>query len=75
MPHFLECEQSHFFERFGSFVMAKMSNKREEFVQRGGRSSLGAQCSVFSVMRSFREHFDVPFEVDYSQLYLASFVC
>ena len=26
----------------------------------------------FSVMRSFREHFVVPFEVDYSQLYLAS---
>ena len=65
----------HFFERLGSLVMTKMSNKGEEFVQRGGGSLLGAQCSVFSVMRSFREHFVVPFEVDYSQLYLASFVC
>ena len=69
------CEQSHLFERLGSFVTAKMSNKREEFVQRGGRSSLGAQCSVFSVMRNFREHFAVPFEVNHSQLHLASFDC
>ena len=30
------CEQSHFFERFGSLVTEKKSNKREEFVQRKG---------------------------------------
>ena len=30
MPHFLECEQPHFFERFDSFVTEKMSNKGEE---------------------------------------------
>ena len=65
----------HFFERLGAFVMEKMSNKREELVQERGRNSLGAQGSVFSMMRSFRENFVVPFEVDYPQLYLAYFDC
>ena len=46
---FLECEQSHFFERFGSFVTAKMSNKGEEFAQSKGGTTRGVfrerQCN------------------------------
>ena len=51
------------FLSIGSIVMTKMSIKGEiRSVERGFRynfehSSLGAQCSVFSVRRSFREHF------------------
>ena len=37
---FLECEQSHFFERFGSFVTAKKSNKGEEFTKSKGGERL-----------------------------------
>ena len=39
MPRFLECEQSHFFECFDSFVTEKMSNKGEEpgMVPGGGK--------------------------------------
>ena len=56
----------------GSIVTAKMSIKggihsvERGFGQKFGHSSLGAQCSVFSVRRSFRQHFAVPVEVDYS---------
>ena len=35
MSRFLECEQSHFFKRFGSFVTAKMSNKGDSDHWRG----------------------------------------
>ena len=52
MPNFLEGGQSHFFERFGSFVMTKMSNKRGlsplegdpvrgEFLEGGSATFLG----------------------------------
>ena len=44
---FRGCEQSHFFDILGSFVTAKMSNKREEFVQRGGRQFVGSTVHHF----------------------------
>ena len=52
MPRFLECEQSHFFECFGSFVTEKMSNKGDsvhwEWRQRFlGDEKLGESIMLF----------------------------
>ena len=52
MPNFLEGGQSHFFERFGSFVMAKMSNKKGLSSLRagGGNCFLGNEKLGESIM-------------------------